>query len=148
VTLGVGVGVGLGLGLGEGVGQGEGVVLGGGEVVTDREGLGLGVLDRAGRVGEWVRGGTFSRDGGSSDGDTDGTVTTRGAWRVRCAGNAEGNRGAGLAPAAVAMAAGSPRTVSPVAICQPATPITPSAATAPVAAAAAPILCRRPAPRR
>jgi len=153
VTLGVGVGAGLVLGLGEGVRLGVGEV-GPGVGLADRDGLGPGVLDGLGRAGAGVRdrGGGLSRDGGSNDGGSndggsrDGTTTTCRAWCLPCAGGAAGNRSAGLTPSALAITAGSPGTLSPVMICQPAMPITPSATTAPVAARATPILFRRPAP--
>ena len=134
------------------LGLGEGVRLGVGEVcrgvgLADCDRLGLSVLDGLGSVGDGWRdqgGDGLSRDGGSSDGAT----TTRTAWCLRCVGDAAGNRGAGLAAGASAIAAGSPGTFSPVAICQPAMPITPSVTSAPVAARATPILFRLPAPRR
>ncbi len=139
--------------LGEGVGLGFGEV-GPGVGLADRDGLGLGVRDGLGRGDGWRDrgGGGLSRDGGSSDGGTsdggsrDGTTTICRAWCLRSAGGAAGTRSAGLAPSARAITAGSPGTVSPVMICQPAMPITPSVTTAPVAARATPILFRRPAP--
>jgi hypothetical protein len=139
------VGVGLALWLGEGVRPGVGEVCRG-VGLADRGGLGLGVLDGLGSVGDgWRDRGddVFSRDGGSSDGAT----TTRTAWCLRCVGDAAGNRGSGLAANAWPTAAGSPCTFSPVAMCQPAMPITPSVITAPVAARATPILSPRPAAR-
>jgi hypothetical protein len=141
------VGVGLALWLGDGVRLGVGEVCRG-VGLAGRDGLGLGVLDGLGSVGDGWRdrcgGDGRSKDGGSSDGAT----TTRTAWCLRCVGDAAGNRGAGLAANAWAIAAGSPGTLSPVTICQPAMPITPSVTTAPVAARATPIFSRRPVPRR
>jgi hypothetical protein len=131
------------------LGLAEGVRLGVGEVcrgvgLADCDGLDPGVLDGLGSVGDGRRdqgGDGLSRDGGSSDGVT----TTRTAWCLRCVGDAVGDRDAGLAAGTSAMAAGSAGTFSAVAIWKPAMPITPSVATAPVAARATAILLRLPA---